>query len=118
MTLCLATVKVEERQELLRRAWRLSFAVDDRDQVFMMRARVSVMRPKVGSEDFFVGLVRDYGYQTQDSAEAIWECFRSLCTVRRGRRRRGPRPSGSQPESSSQPETSANSSDSKPDEHG
>lgn len=86
VTFCVAAARVEERQQLLRRALRLAFAVDDRDQVFVMRARVSFLRPKAGSEDFFVGLVRDYGYNTEDSAEAIYECLRSLCTVRRGRR--------------------------------
>ena len=99
LTFCVAAVKVEERQSLLRRALRLSFAVDDRDQVFVMRARASFVRPRVGSEDFFVGLVRDYGYETADSAEAIWQCLRSLCTVRRGRREiSGSKNSGSQPE--------------------
>ena len=118
MIFCVAAVTVEERQQLLRRALRLSFAVDDRDQVFVMRARVSFVRPRVGSEDFFVGLVRDYGYSTEDSARAIYECLRSLCTVRRGRRKATsapggsgtqPRTSGSQPEktSGSQPEESS-----------
>ena len=110
MTFCVAAVKVEERQQLLRRAWRLSFAVDDRDQVFVMRARVSFLRPRPGSEDFLVGLVRDYGFEVADSAEAIWQCLRSLCTIRRGRRRKNKPPSGPQPETpgtppGSQPET-------------
>ena len=78
MTFCVAAVRVEEQQQLLRRAHRLTFAVDDRDQVFVMRARVSFLRPRPGSEDFFAGLVRDYGYSTEDSANAIYECLRIL----------------------------------------
>ena len=48
---------------------------------------MSFLRPRPGSEDFFAGLVRDYGYMAEDSANAIYECLRILCTVRGGRRK-------------------------------
>lgn len=86
MVTCVGAVLQDQHMALIRRAHRLAFAIDDRDQVFVMRARVSFLRPQVGSKEFLVGLVRDYGHQVEDSAKAIMDCFRLLCTVRRGRR--------------------------------
>ena len=86
MVYCVGAVINEEHQALIRRSARLSFAIDERDQVFVMRARVAYSRPRVGSKELFIGLVRDYGYDTADSVEAIWKCFQFLCTVRKGRR--------------------------------
>jgi hypothetical protein len=49
MIACLGAVVQEDHQITLRRTARLAFAVDDRDQLFIMRARVAFERPRVGS---------------------------------------------------------------------
>ena len=87
MVYCVGAVINEQHQARIRRSCRLSFAIDDRAQVFVMRARVAYSRPRVGSEELFIGLVRDYVFDTAESVEAIWKCFQFLCTVRKGRRR-------------------------------
>ena len=87
MVYCVGAVINEQHQALMRRSCRFSFAIDERDQVFVMRARVAYSRPRVGSEELFIGFVRDYGFDTAESVEAIWKCFQFLCTVRKGRRR-------------------------------
>ena len=101
MVRCVGAVVREDHRALLRKAVRLSFAIDDRDQCFLMRGRLVIPRPEVHFAEFIVGIVRDYGYTAADSSRAAWACLRKMCIIQTGSQpRRGPdaaMPTGSQP---------------------
>ena len=84
----------EDHRALLRKAERLTFSVDERDQVFLMRVRVAFTKPEVGAAEFVAGLLRDYGTSTEASVDATWRCFRDLCTVHGQGRHSGSQPDG------------------------
>lgn len=90
MITCVDAVLQQERQRLLRRAVRLSFAIDERDQVFVIGARATVTKPEVSASEFIVAVIRDFGFTAEENCEACLLCFKSLCTVRAGRRSAAP----------------------------
>ena len=98
MVRCVGAVVRENHRALLRKAVRLSFAIDDRDQCFLMRGRLVIPRPEVQFAEFIVGIVRDYGYTAVDSYKAAWACLRKMCFAHTGKAQLAATPTGSQPQ--------------------
>ena len=109
MLRCVGAVVREDHRALLKKAARMAFAIDDRDQCFLMRGRLVIPQPEVQCMEFIAGIVRDYGYTAENSADAAWACLRKLCFVQTGEKgasqptasgaQRQPTDSGSQPAS-------------------
>ena len=79
-------VMKEADQRQLRKAKRLAFAEDDRAQVKALRVRVVVVDPKVEVREYLGGLLRDWGFSAQESADATIKALRGMCYVQAGRR--------------------------------
>jgi hypothetical protein len=83
-----AVALVEDYQRLLRKGVRLALSQDDRDQVRVLRGRVVYVSPRVGWEDFTLGIVRDHGYEIGECVQATKDALQQFCTVESGRRTR------------------------------
>ena len=73
-------------QERLKKARRLAFAEDDRAQVKALRVRVVEVASKIEVREYLGGLLRDWGFSAQESADATIKALRGMCYVQAGRR--------------------------------
>jgi hypothetical protein len=80
----LAGVLDEEQADMLRRAVRIAFSDDDRDQHRILRIRVVWERPCVGYAEFFGALLKDFGTDTAACAAATLEGLKRMCMRREG----------------------------------
>jgi hypothetical protein len=76
----------DQHQAYLRKGVRLAFSIDERDQVFVNRVRVTVLVPEVAAHEFVASVIRDYGHGIQECADAAWKSLESMCTWRVGTR--------------------------------
>ena len=84
LTSCGAVID-DQHSNLLRRACRLGFSMDDRDQVNALRVRLTMTRPHVFAKEFIADVARDYGHGIEECANSAWECLRHLAAARNGR---------------------------------
>ena len=59
ITSALGAVLEQQHQAILRKGQRLAFSVDERDQVFINRVRIVVIKPEVRAHEFVAGVIRD-----------------------------------------------------------
>ena len=78
-----AAVLDDEQQFMLRKAVRIAFSDDDRDQHRVLRVRVVWTNPRVGWAEFFGSLLKDYGFDAEDSRDATVAGLQRLCSSRR-----------------------------------
>ena len=76
----------DQHQAYLRKGVRLAFSIDERDQVFVNRVRVTVVVPQVAAHEFVASVIRDYGHGIKECADAAWKSLESMCTRRVGKR--------------------------------
>jgi hypothetical protein len=79
-----AAVLDEEQREMLKRAVRIAFSDDDRDQQRILRIRVVWTHPRVGYAEFFGALLQDYGFDADACKAATLQGLQSLCRRRTG----------------------------------
>ena len=84
MVTCGAAVLDELDQDLLRKAVRIAFAEDDRNQVRILRVRVVWQNPTVGAKEFFGGCLQDPGFDATEYQKATLLGLQRLAWVRRG----------------------------------
>ncbi len=83
---CAGSVCRDKHQALLRRAHRLAFAYDDRDQVNVLRVRVVCCEPKVEAAEFVADVAEDYGFTEAAHADVVWGGLRRLRVLEKGKR--------------------------------
>lgn len=85
-----AAVIDAEQQDLLRKAVRIAFADDDRDQHRILRIRVVWEAPTVGYAEFFGAVLKDYGFDAEACNQATIAGLQRLCSTRAGSQADGP----------------------------
>ena len=76
----------DQHQRILRKAVRLAFSIDERDQVFVNRVRIVVCIPEVRAHKFVARVIRDYGNGSGECADAVRMSLRALCERLREKR--------------------------------
>ena len=82
MLTSVAAVLDDQQREMLRKAVRISFSDDDRDQHRILRIRVVWTSPAVGCCEFFGALLKDYGFDAEQCRDATIAGLRRLCAKR------------------------------------
>jgi hypothetical protein len=84
-----AAVIDAQQQSFLRRAVRIAFSDDDRDQQRILRIRVVWTQPRVGYTEFFGALLQDYGFDAEACRDVTLRGLQRLCTPRGGQQIKG-----------------------------
>ena len=96
MVSCAAAVIDDQQRDWLRKAVRIAFSDDDRDQHRILRIRMVWASPSVGCAEFFGALLKDYGFDAEECRDASLEGLKRMCSTR-GRPQQGVKPTLARP---------------------
>jgi hypothetical protein len=86
MRRAMGSVLDEEHRTFFKKSRRLAFAFDDSDQVLVLRGRLTSVETRICAKEFTIDVVKDYGTDTAQNADAAWLGLKRLCLIERGRR--------------------------------
>ena len=84
-----AAVIDDQQHEMLKKAVRIAFSDDDRDQHRILRIRVVWDTPCIGYAEFCGALLKDYGFDAGSCRDATLQGLKRMCSKRSGCQLRG-----------------------------
>ena len=79
-----AAVIDDQQHEMLKKAVRIAFSDDDRDQHRILRIRVVWDTPCIGYAEFCGALLKDYGFDAESCRDASLQGLKRMCCKRSG----------------------------------
>jgi hypothetical protein len=86
MRRAMGSVLDEEHRTFFKKSRRLAFAFDDSDQVLVLRGRLTSVETRICAKEFTIDVVKDYGTDTAQNADAAWLGLKRLCLIEKGKR--------------------------------